>query len=159
MYSIKQRRKVKINSKPLRMADVRLLDRELEAYATLYRTRMNGMSEAVNCFLPLREHTLREIRGIFTRAEIEGLTIFIGCHPVTDPLIMVRRDTLIQHIVDSVDRYNLEIKHGVDYEDLLFKVDRLSAAQAYFLQSEIFRYWINNKGKKLKFDEFIDSLL
>lgn len=44
-------------------------------------------------------------------------------------------------------------------EDLLAKISKLTAAQSYFLQSEIRRFWEqNNTENSINMNEFISSL-
>ena len=52
-----------------------------------------------------------------------------------------------------------KVKNRIDYDNLVFKIRQLTCAVVYFLQSEIAMYWKVNKGKQLKIDAFVETLL
>lgn len=138
---------------------VRLYLRDVPVLEKLYQSRSRGMQEAVDGFLPLRFHTLREIRGIFTKAELTALVDHMRHMPLDDPIIRINKEIFISYIVDSSEWKNLAVTHGIVYSDLVYKIEKLTAAQNFFLLSEIHRYWRNNKGMRLYIDDFINSLL
>ena len=137
---------------------MRLLVRDLDALKRLYGTKTAGMQEAIDGFIPLRQFTLREIRGTFTESELLALTDFLRRMPIEDPLIRINKEALINLLLDNSELHDLSISHEIVYDDLIYKLNKLTAAQVYFLQSEIGRYWKINKGKRYNIDEFIDTL-
>ncbi len=134
--------------------------RNLDIYVKLYANKSSGMHEAVNAFLPLRFHTIKEIREIgFSKEELTALTDHLRYVPLQDPVNLIEKDTLIKHIRNSKEWDNLEKSHKIVYDDLISKLKKLTAAQVYFLQSEIARYWKLKKGKHSKIDAFVETLL
>ena len=133
--------------------------KDTPTYAKLYGTKSAGLQEAVNSFLYIRQYTIRELKGRFTSGEITALAdIFRGNPykwPATTPINV---DMLITVVVDTQDYQDLEVGYGVDYKDLIWKLKQLTAAQCFFLYSEISRYWKLNKGVRRNIDGFVDTL-
>ena len=132
--------------------------RDKSIYRDTYGTLTQGLHEAVAGWLPLRFHTIREIRLIgFSKAELLALTDHLRNIPLQDPVHMIEKETLIIHILNSQEWNNLERTHGIVYDDLVYKLNKLTAAQTYFLQSEIACYWKAHRGERRKIDEFVSK--
>ena len=137
---------------------MRLLVRDLDALKRLYGTKTAGMQQAIDGFIPLRQYTLREIQGTFTKSELIALTDFLRRMPIEDPLLRINKEALITLLLDNSELHDLSISHEIVYDDLIYKLNKLTAAQVYFLQSEISRYWKINKGKRYNIDAFIETM-
>jgi len=138
---------------------MRLLVRDLDALKRLYGTKTAGMQQAIDGFIPLRQYTLREIQGTFTKSELIALTDFLRRMPIEDPLLRINKEALITLLLDNSELHDLSISHEIVYDDLIYKLNKLTAAQVYFLQSEIARYWKVNKGKRYNIDQFIETMI
>ncbi len=146
----------------LQRQSIYLYTRYVPTYTKLYRAKTTGMREAINSFLLLRMHTIRELRGRFSKNELTALTDLLKHFKhfkLKDPANLINKDGLISFILDSEEWSNLEVSHGIDYSDLVYKIEQLTSAQVYFLQSEIGRYWHLNRGERHNLDEFVDNLL
>ena len=138
---------------------MRLRVRDIDTLTHLYGTKTAGMQEAIDGLLPLRMHTIRELGGRFTKSELTAMTDYLRHMPIEDPINRINKETLISHILDSSERDDLEVKYGINYNELIIKIEALTAAQVFFLQSEIYRYWKNNKGMRKNIDAFIETLI
>ena len=127
-----------------------------EKYRQQYKSIMTAQKEAINAYLPLKECTIREIKGLFTAAEITALTEYLRYIRMHDPYSLCDTEKLLYIIIDSEEHMNFENLFGVDYHELISKVQTLTAAQTYFLRAEILRYWSKNKNVRVNMDEFID---
>ena len=145
-------------SEKITYSGYRMRKRDAAAYAKLYGFKTTGIQEAIDSFLYLRMHTIREIRGTFTESELLALTDFLRRMPIEDPLLRINKDTLITLLLDNSELHDLSISHEIVYNDLKPKLEKLTAAQVYFLQSEIARYWKVNKGKRYNIDQFIATM-
>ena len=141
------------------MMGIRLMERDHDVYKELYGTKASGIQEAVDSFIPLRIHTIRELKKRFSKNELTALIDFLRNMPQRDPVSLINKETLITHILDSKEWNNLEVKYKILYNELIDKLNELTAAQTYFLQSEIARYWKKHKGKRLNIDAFIETLI
>jgi DNA-binding transcriptional MerR regulator len=130
--------------------------RDKKIYGHIYPTLTYGLSLAANSWIPLRLHTIREIRNIgFSRAEIKALVDHLRNIPMKDPVHMIEKEMLLIHVLNSQEWNNLEVAHGISYDDLVYKINKMTAAQVFFLQAEIALYWFKKPRRKL--DEFIDT--
>lgn len=112
-----------------------------ETYSKLFKTKSRGMAEAINSFPLLRIHSIREMDNVFTKRELRALTEHFRHSIPEDPALRVNKENLISLIIDSSDWNNLGAKYNISYDDLIWKINNLTSAQVYFLQSEIARYW------------------
>lgn len=97
----------------------------------------DGVDRSINCYRTLFDGTLEELKGFFTKEEVNGL---FQCHfnKAND------RDTQY-----SVSAYQVFIKEQVkrnraDFlrpNKTLEKVERLTSAQVFFLREYIERFW------------------
>ena len=75
-----------------------------------------------------------------------------------DQVFAAQKVSLIASIEDSEKYESTASKWGVDLKVLLSKVDKLTAAQCFFIQRETYLFWYgdNTSGN---LDEFIERFL
>lgn len=112
---------------------------------------------AIASYLELKRQTVKELAGIFTANELSYM-VDIANATMFDPTFASQKVSLIASVEDS-DRYEgTATKWNVDLKQLLSKVDKLTAAQCFFLQRETYLYWYGT-DKPGNLDEFINQFL
>ena len=120
---------------------LRLLRRWDEVYGKLYRTKSHGMHEAINSFPVMRTQTIREMQGVFSNSELRAMLKHFRHTVPEEPMLRANKENFINLLIDSASWNNLEAKYNISYDDLVWKVNKLTSVQVYFLQSEIVRHW------------------
>lgn len=119
---------------------IRLDDRTAAMLPDLSTRPTTAAQTAVETLLWLRQATLRELKGLFNRAEIIGLAdSFNGLIPTWQ--IMVNPSVLVAHTEDAEHYQSSLTMHGADPAILLPKLEKLTAAQATILQLELWAFW------------------
>ena len=130
------------------------IDTTREQLVRLYDSNEEGAERIIPGFLALREATLEELRRIFTREEFFGI-IASQNGVLLDPAFQASREAFKAGLEDF-EKLEHGISHaGATLKHLLEKVDKLTAAQVYFLQDEVEIYWRNSSKSDL--DLFITS--
>lgn len=112
---------------------------------------------AIASYLELKRQTVKELAGIFTANELSYM-VDIANATMFDPTFASQKVSLIASVEDS-DRYEgTATKWNVDLKQLLSKVDKLTAAQCFFLQRETYLYWYGS-DKPGNLDTFISQFL
>jgi hypothetical protein len=112
---------------------------------------------AISSFIELKRQTIKEIAGLFTENELKYLTDIANA-TMFDPVFATQKLSLIAAVEDS-DRYEGTAKKwDIDLKQLLSKVNKLTAAQCFFLQRETYLYWYGT-NKPGVLDEFIKIFL
>lgn len=119
---------------------VRITEDLEKKYKALYGTKTTGAQEAVECFLYLRAHTLAGLKCYFTKNELSAL-IDIQNGTIMQSQFAISKEVLIAEIQDSNKIEGLAARWGININKLISKIGNLFAAQVYFLQSEINRFW------------------
>lgn len=119
---------------------IRLDDRTAAMLPDLSMRPTTAAQAAVETLLWLRQATLRELKGLFTRDEIIGLAdSFNGLIPTWE--IMVNPSVLVAHTEDAEHFQQSLSMHSADPAILLPKLEKLTAAQATILQLELWAFW------------------
>jgi len=111
-----------------------------EELAIIYENTSKGAAFAVDAYPYLRRYTLNEIRGIFTKEELSSMVDNLN-GIIMQSVFMINADVFISSLEVGVEYEDLENKWGVDSVKLFEKINMLTAAQVYFLQDEIRRFW------------------
>lgn len=126
----------------------------ITAYGKAISSTIEGMTEG---FLAIRNHTLLELKGIFTRDELVALTDSLN-GTLLEENFKPNKSMAIAHLEDFEQFENGISRHGANSDQLLAKVGNLTAAQIYFLQEEILKFW-NMYTNDIGLDEFIKSFM
>ena len=112
---------------------------------------------AISSFIEIKRQTLKELTGIFSESELKCL-VDIARSTMFDQVFAAQKVSLIASIEDSEKYESTASKWGVDLKVLLSKVDKLTAAQCFFIQRETYLFWYgdNTSGN---LDEFIERFL
>lgn len=126
------------------LKSIRISDVNANTLTELYGGVYAGANQAVEAYIHIRQHTLLEITGIFTREEwlcmIDTLNGFMQ-----EPKHQANRRMFKMEMEDAEKYNSVSTFHEVpDYDTFLQKLDNLTSAQVYLLQDEIFRFWIDD---------------
>jgi len=111
-----------------------------EAYAKIYGKGNAGVARAGNVFLSLRAHSLRELKGLFTRLELKALVLNFESVNF-EPRSACNKLVVTAQICDGEQMQGTFSNLKIDVDALKAKISALSAAQVYFLVDEIDRFW------------------
>lgn len=126
----------------------------IQEYGKAISSTIEGMTEG---FLAIRNHTLLELKGIFTREEMIALTASLN-GTLLEENFKPNKSMAIAHLEDFEQFENGVSGQGANFEKLIEKVNKLTAAQIYFLQEEILRFWnVDNLSGEKSLDEFIKN--
>lgn len=127
---------------------------KIQEYGKAISSTIEGMTEG---FLAIRNHTLLEIKGFFTREELVALTDSLN-GTLLEENFKPNKSMAIAHLEDFEQFENGISRHGADPDQLLAKIGNLTSAQIYFLQEEILRFWnVDNLSGERSFDEFVKN--
>ena len=112
---------------------------------------------AISSFIEIKRQTLKELTGVFTEHELKCL-VDVANSTMFDPVFAPQKVSLIASIEDSEKYESTASKWGVDLKVLLSKVDKLTAAQCFYLQRETYLFWYGS-DKSGDLDEFIKRFL
>ena len=106
----------------------------------IYGNAYRGNQIAVENYLIVRAATLRELKGIFTKAELTGIvSSYNGTMLV--PEYMTKVSMFTGHLEDAEKYESVISTWKADINSIVEKANKLSAAQVFFLQEEIAKYW------------------
>jgi hypothetical protein len=118
----------------------------------IYQKPGTGASVAAEAYVFIRRHTLRELKGMFSREELIGMISNLNgtmqqAESQTNPVMFTA------HLEDGEIYDALSLQYKFDFEILIQKVRKLTAAQVFFLQEEIRLFW-ENEGRDM--EKFIE---
>jgi hypothetical protein len=116
-----------------RNATISIEEGALDGYEVIYGKKTAGVTVAAQQFLPLREKTLKELKGVFSKNEL--LYIIQCLSALNIKHTHMAKATLIYYIEDG----NLK-QAGFDFGELKKKVYQLTAAQSYYLMDRVIEY-------------------
>jgi len=119
-----------------------------------FKDRTEAVQYAIDSYFFLRRASLREIKGIFTKEEFIGL---VQCSKGKNLTSELKADkTVYMAFLKSQNEFSrIGWKYGFSFDKLLDKIGKLSSAQIYFIQEEIWRYWKYESRKVGAIDDFI----
>lgn len=119
-----------------------------------YGSHAAGLELHIPGMLKLRQYTLHEVKGLFTKAELTALVdAQNGTLLVVDYLPNV--GVMAAHMEDFEKYENGISRHGATPKALLDKLHKLTSAQVYWLQDDINVFWEQQSGKKNALQDFI----
>lgn len=126
---------------------------KIQEYGKAISSTIEGMTEG---FLAIRNHTLLELKGIFTREELVALTDSLK-GTLLEENFKPNKSMAVAHLEDFEQFENGISRHGANPEELFEKFQKLTSAQIYFLQEEILRFW--ERSQEMKLEDFIKFYL
>lgn len=99
-----------------------------------------GVNHACEAYVSLRKFTLRDLHGKFTRDEL-GFLCDIQNATMFTPEYAGVRDLWIGNIEDADRLDGTGEKWGLDVPGLVKKIKGMPAAEVFFMQEEIERFW------------------
>lgn len=133
----------------------RVEDTILKQLEEIYGKPGTGASVAAEAYIYIRRYTLREIKGMFTREELIGMISNLN-GTMQQPEFQANPAMFAAHLEDGEKFDFLSQQYGFDFETLMQKVQKLTAAQVFFLQEEIRLFWDNDAREM---EAFIERLI
>jgi len=123
----------------------------------LYESKGGGAERIIPGFMTIRKYTLHELQGVFTKEEFAAL-VAVQNGLLLDPKVQANGKMLNAHLEFS-ETYDRNISgNRAILNELLEKINNLTAAQVYFLQDEIEIFWRTGKETLEKFiSRFTDA--
>jgi hypothetical protein len=127
----------------------------MEKIAQMYGDKDTAHSTVISGYLTIRECTLREIKGVFTRAELVAL---ISAQNMVMLIPEMQADTvvMISNLEDYETYQNGISEAGADPKRLIEKISRMTASQVYFLQECIAFTELSNSIEQFIMDFQLD---
>lgn len=107
------------------------------------------VEEICQGYIALRDYTLREILKNFTTAEMVAIVDSLN-GVMLDGRLRANVHVAVANLEDHEEFNNGISVHGADPEVLLNKYKKLTAAQVYFLQNEVRKYWEMHSDKSIE---------
>lgn len=127
----------------LKNTNFRLTEDVRNELKNLYGSHAAGLEFHIPGMLKLRQYTLHELRGVFTKEELTAIVDSQnGTMLVVDYLPNV--GVMAAHLEDFEKFENGISRHGANPQVLLQKINKLTASQVYWLQDDIKVFWDNN---------------
>jgi hypothetical protein len=121
----------------------------------IYQKPGTGASVAAEAYVFIRRHTLRELNGMFNKEELIGMISNLN-GTMLQAEFQANPSMYAIHLEDGEQYMWLSKQYGFDFEILMQKVRKLTAAQVFFLQEEIRLFW-EDEGRDL--DKFIERFI
>ena len=138
-----------------KVSQTKLSEKTQEELKKLYETTYNALQNVAEGFLQLRLYTISEIKKIgFTAEELTSIIASLN-GSLSDSQTSCNAKALRYELEDFETLENGISRYNANPEQLLSKIDQLTAAQTYFLQEEIYRWW---GQQTVEMNEFIESL-
>jgi hypothetical protein len=119
---------------------IRITDDSEKFLTPLFDNRNEAIQAAIDAYNSIRRYTLKELTGIFTREEIIAMVDNLN-GTMLQPEYQANKDIYIAHLEDGEKFEYLSDRFKIDFTTLKTKVGGLTAAQIFFLQAEIERFW------------------
>ena len=137
---------------------IRITDDSEKLLTPLFDNRNEAIQAAIDAYNSIRRYTLNEITGIFTREEIIAMVDNLN-GTLLQPEYQANKDIYIAHLEDGEKFENLSARFEVDFKTLKAKVEGLTAAQIFFIQAEIERFWRQESNIENGLEIFIKRLI
>jgi hypothetical protein len=125
----------------------------------IYQKPGTGASVAAEAYVFIRRHTLRELKGMFKKEELIGMISNLN-GTMQQPEFQANPVMFAAHLEDGETFDFLSQQYGFDFEILMQKVRKLTAAQVFFLQEEIRLFWYDEYASTDgALDAFIGKLI
>ncbi len=123
----------------MKQISTRVDKKAIDQLQALYGNNSAGTSRAAECFPYIRRATLTEIKGIFNKNELHAIIdSFYGM--IIEPQYSANKQMFIAHLQNSNNYENIGKRWNVNINHVIEKVNKLTTAQAFFLQEEIHRF-------------------
>lgn len=119
-----------------------------------FTSKSAGAIIAVESFLCLRKACIMELKGVFTKMELLGLIDALQGSKLI-PEYQVNTNTFVFQLIDINTMQKTFSKFDVIFNKLIDKIQKLTAAQVFFIQCEI--HCLTNKENYP--DQIIDFLI
>lgn len=125
-------------------------DSDAAKLAELFESKYDGAKTAIEAFLALRVSALSEVRNLgLQQKEIISIVDSLNGTMSSDARMQANVSVFVAHMEDFESLESGISRHGANASELIEKVKKLSSAQVYFLQDEIYRWWQNQKPAEL----------
>lgn len=105
---------------------------------------------AIELFCYIRRATISELKGKFTASEITALADgYNGTMPVWEYLSST--SMFAAHVEDCEQLEGTFTRNGANFNQVIAKVKKLTAAQVAVLQLELYTFWQNTPPLQLKY--------
>ena len=142
------------------MQEIKVNIRVPEAYHEDFRKIGNNTSQnaiqAISGYIELRRYTMRELKGVFSAAEIKYL-VDMSNSSMFLPEYASNLQMLIARVEDANKFDGLADKWQVNLDIMLDKIKKLTSAQVFFLQFACYNYWYGSDDVG-DLDSFVNDL-
>jgi len=132
--------------------------RTVEKLEKIYPSLNFAANRALNAWVYLRTETLDELKKTFAVGELCYLIDLYNTQ-IFDPRYMIRRDVTRQEIEDGEKYEQLAGKWDVDLVEFTGKIEKLSAAQVFFLNEWAKLFWENNHYSNTSPTDYCSALV
>ena len=140
----------------MKKVGIRLTPEQAKQLLTESKSDASRIEELIEGWQYLQAHTLRELKGKFTREELIAITDAQN-GTMLQPQFQASPSAFRAHLEDFEALESGFSRHGANAEAALAKVRTLTAAQVYYLQQAIDDFWNKTNGTDL--EAFVSTLL
>lgn len=126
---------------------IRLSEDTIAAAEKIYGAKVTGSQIAVEGYFEIQKRTIRELQNKFSDAEIKAIADNLN-GTMLQAQFQARAEMLWSHLEDGDEYEGLFAKWGITKAAFKTKVMSLTAAQTFFLQDAVSRFWNNNLEPK-----------
>lgn len=135
---------------------IRLPENYHESFRKIGDNTSQNAIQAITGYIELKRHTINELKGVFTPNEMKYL-VDISNATMFMPEYAASLSMLLARVEDANELEGMAEKWNVDFIVFKQKVERLTAAQVYFLQLECYNYWYGSDDAPGDLDKFVQT--
>ena len=131
----------------------------MEKLSKMFKNRTEAANYAIKSYNYIRNASLKEIKGRFKREELMGL---INANKGKDlpSDFKANVNILIENLsYNNTPPLKIAWEYNFSFDFLVGKLKKLTSAQVYFIQEEIWRFWKYESRKVGALDDFVDFLI
>ena len=126
----------------------------LDGLALVFENQSEGINRAIEAYLPLRNYTLQELKGIFDESELIFLIARSNATFFESKFAANKQMT----IIGLQDYFKLENQEIKDFDKLIQKINNLTASQLFFLNEFCHLFWYDEKNEQKNLNEYLKKL-
>lgn len=119
---------------------IRISDDAIKAAEAVYGAKVTGCQVAVSGFFEIQKRTLKELQGYFTEKELMAIADNMNGTMLV-PAYQANTQMFWMHLQDGNEYEGLFAKWGLVTHVFQAKIEKLTAAQTYFIQDAAARFW------------------
>ena len=141
----------------MKTVNIFLNENSIDQVKNLYPTQKEGLKQAVENYLIIRQGTINELKGRFNREELISI---VDIHNATTYESRFTSPSILQaHIEDGELYESVCSRHGADLKGLIDKIQKLTHAQSLVLIEEAWRFWYGSEEGSKDLENFVSKFL